>query len=402
MKILFANANYGTRVVGGAQVSIKHVAETLASSGHTVGVAYVEKEKFSQFIDRQNVAHFPLEFNNLYWHGSPRKSVLKRYAWHAMDRFARRMTGSFSQVLEKFKPDIVHTNVLGGLTTTTWKIANEYGIPIAHTVHDYYLICKNSGMRKDERNCSSQCSSCGYISAQNRSDSHYVSGVAYVSDHMRKIHEESGLFSKKDLVKSEIIGSFPVLKRIGPRKPLDRLTIGYLGRIAPDKGVHKIIEELEQLSFPIRFLLGGDGDENYIAQLKQTSNSVEPIFLGRVEPNSFYEQADILVVPSLWNEPAGRVAYEAGLLGIPVIVTNRGGLPQMVGYGERGWIYEPAERGSLAATITFMRDNWGEVITKANNWRRVEDQFSPEYSAAQTLNFYSDILKLRLSAVHQK
>jgi glycosyltransferase involved in cell wall biosynthesis len=54
---------------------------------------------------------------------------------------------------------------------------------------------------------------------------------------------------------------------------------------------------------------------------------------GVAQPKDIYAVTRLLLVPSLWEEPAGRVAVEAMLNGIPPLVPNRGGLPETVGSG---------------------------------------------------------------------
>ena len=46
-----------------------------------------------------------------------------------------------------------------------------------------------------------------------------------------------------------------------------------------------------------------------------------------------YQKTSIILFPSIWDEPFGRVPIEAGINGIPTIASNRGGLPESVGKG---------------------------------------------------------------------
>ena len=63
-------------------------------------------------------------------------------------------------------------------------------------------------------------------------------------------------------------------------------------------------------------------------------------FLGWIEPSKAYKQADIVIVPSLWEEPFGRTAIEAMSYGIPVIASNIGGLKNIVIDGKTGYLIE--------------------------------------------------------------
>jgi glycosyltransferase involved in cell wall biosynthesis len=69
-----------------------------------------------------------------------------------------------------------------------------------------------------------------------------------------------------------------------------------------------------------------------------------------------YGRTKILLVPSLWEEAYGRVATEAQLSGIPVITSNRGGLPEAVGTG--GITLDP--EGPLEAWVVATRKLWEE------------------------------------------
>jgi len=67
-------------------------------------------------------------------------------------------------------------------------------------------------------------------------------------------------------------------------------------------------------------------------------------FAGKMPAEQLYKlmsEAEAVVMPSIWPEPFGRVPVEANRLGIPAVVTNRGGLPETVVDGETGLVVEP-------------------------------------------------------------
>ena len=81
-----------------------------------------------------------------------------------------------------------------------------------------------------------------------------------------------------------------------------------------------------------------------------------------------YGRCKILLVPSLWEEAYGRVVTEAQFSGIPVVASNRGGLPEAVGPG--GILIEPD--GPIEEWVSVIRELWQN------------DEFYKERSAAAT------------------
>jgi glycosyltransferase involved in cell wall biosynthesis len=388
MRILFASANFAERIVGGAQLSIKFVAEELLKAGHEVGVVFIDPNSCGRTDLENGLTVFCVPPKNVHWHLSSRKGTARRAIWHFIDRFGDTLDAEFNRILQEYRPEVIHTNVLGGLTTAMWRVAYRHKIPVVHTVHDYYLVCKNSGMRTQTGNCESQCRGCKVISRNSRHDTKYVTAVAYVSKHMRLVHESAGIFISANHITEEIIGAFK--RSHSPTRP-ERgtiLKIGFLGRVAPDKGLDRLISEVGAAKSQIRLLVGGEGEAGYIEMLRRLAKPGTVEFLGRVAPDTFLDSIDVLVVPSLWNEPAARVVYEAGLSNLPVVVTKRGGLPQLVEYGTRGWIYDPDLKGDLPRVINEMDLNWTLVQEKVFNWGTVAHEFSPEYVAKKTVDLY--------------
>jgi glycosyltransferase involved in cell wall biosynthesis len=66
-----------------------------------------------------------------------------------------------------------------------------------------------------------------------------------------------------------------------------------------------------------------------MAQLKDIPPNVK--YMGNVKPQDVYRLSSLILIPSLWPEPFGRVASEALLSGVPVLASRTGGLPEAVG-----------------------------------------------------------------------
>jgi glycosyltransferase involved in cell wall biosynthesis len=74
-------------------------------------------------------------------------------------------------------------------------------------------------------------------------------------------------------------------------------------------------------------------------------------FVGWVAPTDFYDKIDILVVPSLWREPFGRVCIEAFAAGVPVLASEIGGLATIVRDSRNGFLFDPGDADHLAQLL---------------------------------------------------
>ena len=104
----------------------------------------------------------------------------------------------------------------------------------------------------------------------------------------------------------------------------------------------------------------------------------------------------LIDVPSLWDEPSGRVAFEAGIHGAIPIVSARGGLPEMVGQGTRGLIVEPAEPETIRAAVARVRDDAALRRAIRARWAVDRRDYDPDTVAARTLAIYEKVVGARL------
>ena len=166
----------------------------------------------------------------------------------------------------------------------------------------------------------------------------------------------------------------------------DSVTVGYLGRIGRTKGVDVLAAACGLLDDATRarvdLLLAGDDrfmprrDRSTIegAIAGSRVRVTQPGWLGRRE---FFSHVDLAVFPSVWNEPFGLVAAEGMEAGCPVIVSDAGALPEVVG-PDHPWVVPAGDPAALAKVISAAIHELPADETTAAQRRRWEAEYTPE------------------------
>lgn len=147
----------------------------------------------------------------------------------------------------------------------------------------------------------------------------------------------------------------------------DLVVVAFLGQIREIKGVADFIAMARQIPNPnVRFLLAGecrDPDKfpgSFSGQdlENMAAGDTRVRYIGYVkEVENVYHTADIVVVPSRWQEPLGLINLEAGACGKPVVATRVGGIPEVVADGVNGYLVEPGDVAALAARVAALIDD---------------------------------------------
>ncbi|EEC2696019.1 lipopolysaccharide N-acetylglucosaminyltransferase [Salmonella enterica] len=175
------------------------------------------------------------------------------------------------------------------------------------------------------------------------------------------------------------------LKKSDLNIPSDKKVIFYAGRISPDKGVTLLLQAFEYLlkeRSDIELVVVGDymnkskGEKAaYQREVRKLAERLKAHchMLGGVAPEkiySYYSLADLVVIPSQFQEPFCMVAIEAMGTGKPVLVSTRGGMTEFVKENETGYhLQEPMTPLTIAQDIEKVLDapDLGNI---ANNGRK--------------------------------
>jgi glycosyltransferase involved in cell wall biosynthesis len=126
---------------------------------------------------------------------------------------------------------------------------------------------------------------------------------------------------------------------------------GFLGRIAPEKGVGRAINIARAAGIPLKIAAKVDKvDRDYFEeQIKPQIDGTSVKYIGEItdaEKSEFLSGAVALLVPIDWPEPFGLVMIEAMACGTPVIAFNRGSVPEIIEDGLNGFVVED-EQGAI-------------------------------------------------------
>ncbi|HEY6642228.1 glycosyltransferase family 4 protein [Povalibacter sp.] len=360
MKVLFVSTLYAPNEKGGAERTVRILAESLVAHGHEAVVISLAPDGVARQGEVNGVRTYYVPLANLFWKQSEAgRSRLERMSWHFIDAYNPVMARRVRRILQQERPDVVQTGNLQGFSVSLWRTVRRLDIPLVQMLHDYYLGCPKCTMVSGTRNCARQCGMCRVYATPRRMYSNLPAAVISLSRRMLTRLEDTGLFSE---VRHKVIihgaNNACVVPTPRSNKPSGSpIVVGYLGRMENTKGIEVLLDAVKRLPpSKVTVLLGGTGDEAYVDGLRRAYPQSNVEFLGFVRPAEFLERIDLLVVPSVWEEPLGRVIYEAYAHGVPSIVANVGGMPEIVDEGRTGFIYPPADSSYLAGLLQQQLD----------------------------------------------
>jgi glycosyltransferase involved in cell wall biosynthesis len=296
------------------------------------------------------------------------------------------------QVVDEFQPDIVHLhNVYPSIGPAVHLAAKSRRIPIVMTLHNFRLRCPN-GLMFTEGSLCKRCRSGVYLHATmhrcfptERQAAAYAS-ILWVHRFVMQLEAAVSTFiTPSDFMRRRVLSWGIDERRVRlvehfvqrPAGSLSRAHVGsygmFVGRLAADKGLDVLLRALGQAGDP-PFVVVGDGplfeDLQRLARNVGLNNTSFVGWQDHDRINELLAEARYVVVPSLKEETAPLSALEALAAGCPLLVSDRGALPEFVESGA-GLVSRAGDVGDLAAKLVQF----------------VEDDESCRRASEQALNF---------------
>lgn len=226
-----------------------------------------------------------------------------------------------------------------------------------YTAHDYWLICQqNNLLKRGYEKC--EDASCVFCALMCRKPPQLWRRTREFGEALREI---DFLIAPSNYVKRRVSKSLEVKTVTIPNfvpEPIDPLGPSsisdfflYAGVLEKHKGILDLINIYKEIGGDIdkKLLVAGDGSlRNNIKEfVKKHRLESKIVLLGWVDHSLLYRllrDADALVLPSICPENCPLIAIEAFSVGTPVIASNKGGLPEIVGAVDGGLVYNSADR----------------------------------------------------------
>jgi glycosyltransferase involved in cell wall biosynthesis len=182
------------------------------------------------------------------------------------------------------------------------------------------------------------------------------------------------------------------------------LTVGYLARLAPEKGLHVLVDaflelhrrrETEHVQLHIAGYLGAgqrEYAESQFARLRAAGLEDHFQYVGEVDRRGkveFLNRIDVLSVPTTHREPKGLFVLEALAAGAPVVQPDHGAFPELLGALKGGRLTRPNDAQHLAEVLSelLLDDGLREELGHSGR-RLVHERYNAESMAQTTLEIY--------------
>jgi glycosyltransferase involved in cell wall biosynthesis len=290
----------------------------------------------------------------------------------SFDVFHPEMEGIISDTLTLGKFDIVHVFHPMRVGTVV-KVAEQRQVPVVLTLTDFWLMCpKGIAVTQGGEVCLSsdngqKCGSECYADlpkdrlkrrlAQTRALIEGTAKVISATNSMKQVFEHGGLGSKITQIPfgEDYSVVFSNLKEYNKNS---EVTLGFMSTLTPHKGAHILIEAYniaKQSNIALRIYGDHFGNTEYYSTLRKLANHNGKIeFCGAYkfeDMTKIYNEIDMLVVPSTWWENSPLVLSRALAHKVPAIVSNLGGMTEVIEDGLNGYTFEVSDPQSLAGIL---------------------------------------------------
>ena len=376
MKISFITSYYGSNI-GGADISTKLLVDGLIKNGINVAIINIK----------------------------PSFLILKRFLLN---------TNLYDIFLKKYiqkrlkDTSLIHVHDLMLLPASV-EAAKKFKIPIIVTVRDYRFI-SSLPILEVENDLIKKINEEESIELLKKETKFAYFIYPFIKKKPGKIREALNKctkiiaisdFLKKNLINNDIKKEIITIHNPCPDwkqviKKNEGIILFTAGRLEHYKGFHILINSMKEVTEKyknIKLIIAGTG--NYEKELKELTNKLNLNdyikFTGRISYDKIkehYFDSDIIIFPSIWPEPLGRLSLEAISSGKPIIASNIGGIPEIVN-DKTGILVKPNDKEELTEAILKLIKNSGLRLKMGKEANKLYDKFSQERFIEKIIKVYN-------------
>ncbi len=296
-----------------------------------------------------------------------------------------------TKAVEDFKPDVINVHHASVLAWIASYIKGIYGINYVVTVHGTDIMAASVDTR--------------YLAltkdALQRAE-YIVPNSGFTKRWMIKVLGRKTAWKSRIITGGIDLKAYPKnlsVKAIEKKYNLEgKNVVLFSGKLVKTKGADYLIKAAPLIKGDI-YIMGEGEERQNLEKLKEELKAENVHFLGHFDKDRsdemfmLYKRADVVVFPSVWDEPLGLVPLEAMVMSTPVVASKKGGIPLAVKNGVNGFLIRARSHKEIAKHVNKILENPELRAKFAENARKTaEEKFAWKIIANQYEKLYEDAI----------
>ena len=405
MKILMVNKFF--YIKGGSETYYFSLKKLLERNGHEIIDFSMKDEK-----------NFKSKYSNFFVNGvdyNKRQSLFSKIKIGLKIIYSFEAKRKLEKLIKETKPDIAHLHIFQHqLSLSILDVLKKYNIPIVYTAHDLKMICPNYKMFTRNKICE-RCKNGKYIHCLKNEcikNSKIRSAIgmmeAYINkwrkayDKIDAIITPSQFYRNKfiefgvDENKISYIPNFLDTKDVEYDKLENISYILYFGRLSEEKGILTLVQAMKGINTTLKIVGNGPLKEEIeeYREREQLKNIEMLGFKSGKELNTIVANAKAVVLSSEWYENGPYSGIETLKMGVPLIGSDLGGIPELIDEGKNGFIFEHNNVSDLhhkLEKINQLNDKEFAIMREESR-KKFEMSYTEEKNYTKVFNIYNELV----------